>query len=88
LAENDTFGSIKSGTHSGGAVRKIILSMSKKVNLKFITDHFKSGIESYSNFTKEVGLWESEKYVFQKYIGKMDKIPDLGCGTGRTTFPL
>ena len=66
----------------------VILSMSNKVNSKFIIEHFRSGIESYSNFTKEVGLWKSEKYVFQKYINKTNRILDLGCGTGRTTFPL
>ena len=66
----------------------VILSMWNKVNSKFIIEHFRSGIESYSNFTKEVGLWKSEKYVFQKYINKTNRILDLGCGTGRTTFPL
>lgn len=60
----------------------------KKIKSKFIIDIFKSGAKSYAAFTKEVGLWDSEKYVFEKYIEKTDTILDLGCGAGRTTFPL
>ncbi len=59
-----------------------------KIKTEFIVDQYKSGIENYSELTKEVGLWESEKYVFEKYLQHNHKILDLGCGTGRTTFPL
>lgn len=59
-----------------------------KIQTNFILDQYRSGIGSYSDFTKEVGLWESEKVVFKKYLKNTDKILDLGCGTGRTTFPL
>ncbi|MEM7103995.1 MAG: methyltransferase domain-containing protein [Bacteroidota bacterium] len=59
-----------------------------KISQDFIIKQYQSGIESYANFTLEVGLWESEKYVFQKYLDPENRILDLGCGTGRTTIPL
>ena len=60
----------------------------KKIESAFIINQYRSGVKNYSDFTKEVGLWKSENYVFEKYLSKSNFILDLGCGTGRTTIPL
>ncbi len=62
--------------------------MMEKIKEMFIKNQYKSGVESYTDFTTEVGLWASEKYVFEQYLKPSFRILDLGCGTGRTTFPL
>ncbi len=55
---------------------------------KYIKDTYKSAIDKYEKATHQVGLWKSEEYVINKYFNKDDKIIDIGCGTGRTTFEL
>ena len=60
----------------------------EKITSTFVKDQYRSGLESYTRLTKELGLWASERYVFEKYLRKTDRVLDLGCGTGRTTFPL
>lgn len=45
-------------------------------------------IKRYGEAIDEVGLWKSEKIIFDKYINKTDKILDIGCGAGRTTINL
>lgn len=59
-----------------------------KISTEDVRNQYRSGIQSYKDFTLEVGLWESEKYVFEKYLERNFQILDIGCGTGRTTFGL
>lgn len=59
-----------------------------KINQDYIIEQYNSGVDNYAAYTTEIGLWESEKAVFQKYLMPSDNILDLGCGTGRTTFAL
>lgn len=45
-------------------------------------------INYYSDLAQNIGLFECEKILFQKYFNFKDKILDIGCGAGRTTIPI
>ena len=59
-----------------------------RIDSEFVKSQYRSGVASYADFTRDVGLLDAEEYVFNKYLQHEDYILDLGCGTGRTTFPL
>lgn len=44
-------------------------------------------VKKYAGHAKEIGLWESEKALYPRYLGD-GRVLDIGCGAGRVTFPL
>jgi ubiquinone/menaquinone biosynthesis C-methylase UbiE len=45
-------------------------------------------VHYYADATKNIGIWNSEKYLIEQYITKDSNILDVGCGTGRVSFGL
>lgn len=62
----------------------------KKVEIEMVKNEFSQdvAIAEYERYTRNIGLWRSEKIMFEKYVPKTASILDLGCGAGRTTIAL
>ncbi|HLS27890.1 MAG TPA: class I SAM-dependent methyltransferase [Opitutales bacterium] len=55
-----------------------------------IQEHFRDprALEHYAQAAAKLGLWVSEKKVFQQTFRLEDHLLDLGCGAGRIAFGL
>ncbi|SCY55278.1 class I SAM-dependent methyltransferase [Alkaliphilus peptidifermentans] len=47
-----------------------------------------NAVRKYVLDIDDIGLWESERILFKKYVTEDSSIIDIGCGAGRTTFGL
>ncbi len=45
-------------------------------------------VDEYARAVVNVGLWESEKILFEKYFRRGGKLLELGCGAGRIAHGL
>lgn len=45
-------------------------------------------VDHYRSQAVDVGLWQSERVVFDRYVPRGARILDLGCGTGRVALGL
>jgi len=62
----------------------------RKVDTDFIRKSFSTEktVSDYTKAVREIGLWESEKIMIEKYFNSENRIIDIGCGAGRTTIGL
>jgi len=66
-------------------IKNIFLEKAKQNSIKeFGSDYTQNRYEKIA----QRGLWESEEILVNKYFMRKSKILDIGCGSGRTTFPL
>ena len=61
-----------------------------KIDIESTINEYNSSkvVDKYVFLVENIGLWKSEKYIFERFVEKNSKILDVGCGAGRTTFGL
>jgi len=62
----------------------------QKLNKDFVKYSFagEGSVKEYSNAITDIGLWASEKILFEKYFKRDLHIIEVGCGTGRVSFGM
>lgn len=60
------------------------------VNQPFVRESWEDAdhVREYVAAVTDVGLWESEQMLFDRYLPRDGAILDIGCGAGRTTFGM
>lgn len=60
----------------------------RKIDVNFVKNVYETeAIASiYIDVVTKVGIWESEKIIAKKYFNINDRILDIACGAGRSTF--
>ncbi len=60
------------------------------MNIETVRGYFKDSrtVAHYVKAVANIGLWESEKRIFENWLDRDDRILDLGCGAGRIAFGL
>jgi len=64
--------------------------VSDTLNIRHTKDSFstRAVVDEYVAHASDIGLWQSEALIFEKYVPKSSRILDVGCGAGRTTLAL
>lgn len=60
------------------------------MNTERVGEYFneEATVRHYAKAVANVGLWTSERLLIERFLGKGDRLLDLGCGAGRVAFGL
>lgn len=62
----------------------------QRLDKEFVKYSFagEGSVKEYADAVTDIGLWASEKILFEKYFDRDSHILEVGCGTGRVSFGL